>query len=32
MCHNLFDSLEEFNLMYKIDLDELISKLEKEIK
>ncbi|TJX14582.1 hypothetical protein E9840_05805 [Tissierella creatinini] len=29
MCHNLFDTLEEFSLMYKIDLDDLIGKLEK---
>lgn len=32
MCHNLFDTLEEFSLMYKIDLDELMERLEKGIK
>lgn len=32
MCHNLFDTLEEFSLMYQIDLDELMSRLEKGIE
>lgn len=32
MCHNLFDTLEEFSNMYVIDLNELIENLEKKIK
>lgn len=32
MCHNLFDTLEEFSLMYNIDLNDLMDRLEKEIK
>ena len=32
MCHNLFDTLEEFSLIYNIDLDDLMIRLEKEIK
>jgi len=31
MCHNLFDSLENFALEYEIDLDDLILKLNKKI-
>lgn len=29
MCHNLFDTLEEFADMYKIDYSDLIDRLEK---
>ena len=29
MCHNLFDTLEEFADMYKINYSDLIDRLEK---
>ena len=29
MCHNLFDSLEEFADMYEINLDDLVQRLVK---
>jgi len=29
MCHNLFDTLEEFTNIYDIDLDDLITKLDR---
>lgn len=29
MCHNLFDTLEEFTNIYDIDLDDLITKLNR---
>lgn len=32
MCHNLFDTLEEFSVIYNIDLDDLMDRLEKTIK
>ncbi len=32
MCHNLFDTLEEFSCMYNFDLNELMNRLEKVIK
>lgn len=32
MCHNLFDTLEDFALKYNIDLKSLITKLNKKVK
>ncbi|HOA20536.1 MAG TPA: hypothetical protein PKH42_08620 [Sedimentibacter sp.] len=31
MCHNLFDTLEEFAKLYDISLDDLINKLNRKI-
>lgn len=31
MCYNLFDSLEDFSLEYKIDLNDLMIKLNEKI-
>jgi len=31
MCHNLFDTVEEFSVIYNIDLDDLMDRLEKAL-
>jgi hypothetical protein len=31
LCHNLFDTLEEVSLIYEIDLDELIERIQRAL-
>ncbi|MBZ2175426.1 hypothetical protein K8M07_09225 [Schnuerera sp. xch1] len=32
MCNNLFETLEEFTTLYKINLNDLINKLDNAVK